>query len=50
MSYLDAPRTPPHFISEIEPGGRSVHRIGDCVAPREVDSVVYEGKKIAPAL
>jgi hypothetical protein len=31
-------------------GVAEVHRIGDCLAPRQVDEAIYEGEKLARAL
>ena len=31
------------LYAELAAGGRPVHRIGDCVAPRRIDHAIYEG-------
>jgi hypothetical protein len=31
-------------------GIAEVHRIGDCIAPRQVDEAIYEGEKLARAI
>ncbi len=50
MVFVTPPVPNDRLVGELEVSGLNVHAIGDCVAPRDIETATFEGHRVAVAL